>query len=380
MQTLQRLLDKITSHTNQVQGKLTLLERELALQNEGLRDALRTILKNLHGAALYLGLYLVLAMLAAATAYYGVQLLGKLLRRALRQSHSSHEAFIDRVIHLIEILLGSLLATMAFLLTLYAVSAWALLTLFIVIGIGIALSFRSMIPAFVIEIRTLLNLGTVRQNERLIFNGLPWRIAALDIQVILHNAALSGYLRVPLTQISRLSSRPFHDDEPWFPTHEGDYVLMQDGLFGRIAMQTTEMVQLNYSESIVTYPIDAFLNQRPQNISINGFTAISDIGLDYCHRNELESIETILRSELLTALATTAFGAFKKSLTVEFKAANSSSLDFRILVVFSGEASEFYLPIHRWLQKFGVDCANRHTWSIPFPQLTLHYADTATPR
>jgi hypothetical protein len=183
-------------------------------------------------------------------------------------------------------------------------------------------------------------------------------------------------MRMPLTQISKLSSRPSQLNEPWFPTDVNDYVLLLDGMFGRVEFQSPETVQINAGDAIVNYRTEHFLNQRPQNLTKRGFTVATDFGIDYRHQGEATTtIVDTLRYELEGAIQQTEFNQHRTAINVELKAASASSLDFRINASFKGEAADMYFRIQRWLQKFAIDCANKHGWEIPFPQMTVHYSD-----
>lgn len=375
---LQTLENKINEQQGEIDQKLAILQRQLEEQREQPSQLWLSIAEGARTFAVNIGLYLLLALSLSIAVYYSIRLLGKLIRKLIVERYNERLIFVERAVNLLMQTLSILLGVLVFLMVLYAVDAWVLLGLFLIIGLGVLLSFRGMVPTYVMELRTLLNLGSVRQNERLIFNNLPWRVASLDVYTLLHNPALNGFFRVPLTQISKLSSRPFQTDEPWFPCDSGDYVALLDGMFGRVVLQSPEVVQLNVGESIVSYRTEAFLNQRPQNLSRNGFTVGTDFGVDYRHQAEVTTtVVDTLRYDLEAELERADFGALRRSCGVELKAASASSLDFRLWITFDGKAAENYSGMQRWLQRFAVDCANRNGWEIPFQQITVHYADAA---
>ncbi|EEF24621.1 conserved hypothetical protein [Ricinus communis] len=222
-----------------------------------------------------------------------------------------------------------------------------------------------MLPNYLTEIRTVLNFGSVRQGERLVYNGLPWRIADLDFYTLLHNPALSGLVRVPLTQIAKLSSRPFHKDEPWFPTKVGDIVVMNDGVQGRIERQTPEIVQINAGESLINYRTEKFLDARPQNLS-HGFVATCVFGVDFQHqRDALTTVEKGFQDALKQSLPEQDFADTCAHFSAEYKGMSATALEFRLLAVFKGEAAENHGRIQRWLQRTGLECATKNGWEIP---------------
>lgn len=56
-----------------------------------------------------------------------------------------------------------------------------LMGLSILAAAGIALGLRQAIPRFITEARLLLNLGSIREDERVLYNGLPWQVVSLNM-------------------------------------------------------------------------------------------------------------------------------------------------------------------------------------------------------
>ena len=192
----------------------------------------------------------------------------------------------------------------------------------------------------------------------------------------LHNSALHGHLRVPLSEIVNSSSRPYHKDEPWFPTKVGDFVFLDDDTFGQVQRQSPDVVELALGGSIYSYPTRDFLSYKPRNISKDGFTIYEVFGFDYQHQQDITgNILDTYRKEIETALKASQFKAHNTFIIVEFDNASASSLDFKIIAGFTGDAAESYFAIKRFLQKTSVDIANQYGWGIPFQQITVHQAD-----
>ncbi|MFT3928905.1 MAG: hypothetical protein QM709_01305 [Spongiibacteraceae bacterium] len=375
LRSLKSLAANINERHADIDQKLNVLDRQLQELRERPSEFSAAFAAGVRSFAINVGLYLLLAAAVSLAIFLIVRLIGKLIGKAILDRYDERLIFVERGVHLLTQVLSAIFAVLSFLAVLYAVDAWVLFALFLIITLGLVLSLRSMVPTYVMEMRTLLNLGSLRQNERLILNGLPWRIVALDVYTLLHNPSLNAFMRMPLMQISKMSSRPSQPNEPWFPTEVGDYVLLLDGMFGRVEFQTPETVQVNFGEAMVHYRTEQFLNQRPQNLTKRGFTVGTDFGIDYQHRHEATStIVDTLRYELEGAIRDTEFGEHNLATNVETKIAGASSLDFRISATFNGNAAEMYFRIQRWLQKFAIDCANKHGWEIPFPQMTVHYS------
>jgi hypothetical protein len=268
-------------------------------------------------------------------------------------------------------------ATGALLLALYISGDWVLLGIALIFLFGIVWTAKQGLPLFWEQAKLLLNLSTVRENERVIYNGLPWKVASLNLYTKFHNPALKGgLLRLPLRELMGMQSRPFHKDEPWFPCQENDWVLLADGTFGQVAMQTPEIVQLILlGGSRKTYQTMEFLQQSPNNLSTN-FRLNVTFGIDYQHQAiSTQEIPDKLQKMLKEALIQKGYDDDLLNLKVEFNEAGASSLDLAILADFSGEVAKDHERLSRLLQRIAVDACNTYGWVIPFTQITLHTAD-----
>lgn len=370
---MQDLLNTARSRHTSAQQRLDLLNSDLKrLQEEG-NPIWNSLGNNTRTMAISMGLHFMAALAAAVIAYYVIFLLGMIPLSLLGRKHTRQFVFLERLINLIRRLLGILLAVFVFLMMLYGFSEWIILGLSVVLIAAVLMGLRNAVPQYLVEFRTLLNIGSIRQNERLNYAGIPWRINRLDVYTHLHNPLLDGHLRVSLTEICHLSSRPYHDDEPWFPTREGDVVILEDEVFGKVIRQTPDIVELEFGDSVFTYPTPLFLERRPRNISKNGFTVFETFGVDYSHQAAItETILPVYKQELTAALASSPYQQHNTYLEVEFDKANTSSLDFKVIASFTGEAAEDFYRIKRFIQKASVEAANKHGWVIPFQQITVH--------
>jgi hypothetical protein len=226
------------------------------------------------------------------------------------------------------------------------------------------------------EAKLMLNLGSVREGERLFYNGLPWRVETLGFHAMLVNPLLQGgTLRIPVRALVDHYSRVFDEHEPWFPGRVGDHVFLDDKTFGRILHQNPESVQLE-AGGVKTYPVAAFLAQNPRNITLQGYGLAVTFGIDYAHQQQATTeIRVRLERELTAALAQSAAAQFMTSFALEFKEAGTSSLDFIAMAGFTGAAAEHYFAFQRLLQRLVVDACNAHGLVIPFNQITVHMAE-----
>lgn len=261
------------------------------------------------------------------------------------------------------------------LLVLYSAGDWAVLGLVILGLLGLAWASKTALPLFFEQIRLLLNLGTVREGERVIYEGLPYRVARLSLGVLLVNPELKGGLRrLMLRDMTGLRSRTTRDGEVWFPTSEGDWVLRDDRP-AKVVEQTPERVLLQcLGGSSLSVPSTDFLADPGERLS-GGFRIARRFGIDYAHQAESTTeVPRRLRAHLLENLEGLVDKRLLKQLKVEFLEAGASSLDYALLADFEGEAAPRYKELSRALQRFAVDACNAEGWGIPFSQVTVHMA------
>jgi hypothetical protein len=287
--------------------------------------------------------------------------------------------FSVRLFHVVVTFFKVFGATLSALLVLYLFEDWVLLTLAIVFMMGLAWTSKSAIPRIWGEMLLLLNMGAVREGERLIYNGIPWLVQSLNFSARLVNPELAGgHLQLPLRDLFELRSRAFAPEEPWFPTRTGDWVLLDDQILGKVVLQTPEIVRLILlGGGRRTFPTPDFLTQSPVVLS-TGFRLAVLFGLDYQHQGRItREIPTMLASRLDEELKHEGYEKEIVNLKVEFAAAAASSLDLHVMADFSGAAAPHYHVLRRAIQRLCVEACNDYGWIIPFPQLTLHMAAAA---
>ena len=55
------------------------------------------------------------------------------------------------------------------------------------------------LPGYLEQVRLMLNLGPAKEKERMVMDGIPWKIDTLKFQCVLVNPALDGgVLRLPV--------------------------------------------------------------------------------------------------------------------------------------------------------------------------------------
>lgn len=275
--------------------------------------------------------------------------------------------------------LTTLVTFIAVLAVLYVREDLLLIALSLLLIFGAVLSFRQFLPRYIREARLLLNLGSVREDERVIYNGLPWQVMSLNLHTVLRNPALDGVIRLPLDTVSDLVSRPVKNNL-WFPSNRGDYVILPDGVLGQIKHQTPDLVEISIRGGMsMTYNTSDFYSINLINLSRDETFGVSvTFGLDYELQDiSLTEIPKALEAQVQSVLVEAGYEKQLKSLLVELSSANASSLDFIVFATLSSKVAKDYYRLQRLLQQSCVAVSNERGWTIPFPQLTVHQSPTA---
>jgi hypothetical protein len=376
-----RILDRLGELEARWNTTLTDIENQLAVTRYRLQDIQEEKKSLLESTQNVLRIFFKTRgrnFLLALFAFVFVLLLLRFLHRLIYKYSPLHDlerrTFYVRLGDVVYHLLTILGATCAGLITLYATGDWLLLSLTIVFLFGLAWTAKEGLHRFWQQVQLLLNLGTVRENERLVYAGVPWRVLALNLYVRMENPALSnGYIRLPLRELTEHHSRPYHPDEPWFPCHPGDWVRLSDGVWGKVKTQSPEMVQLALrGAGIKTLPTADFLALHPANLSA-GFRLRVLFGFDYAHQAIITTeIPEKLLAFLREGLHLRGYAETLHQLKVEVAAAGASSLDMLTLADFSGAAAERHRILTRLIQSLTIDACNEYGWIIPFTQVTVH--------
>jgi hypothetical protein len=260
---------------------------------------------------------------------------------------------------------------------LYFFNDWLLITL-IIMGIFFVLwTSRQWIPQFFDEIKLIVDLGTVREGQRLIWQGVPWLVKEIRLHATLVNDRLQGgEIILPLYQLIDMNSRPVVENEPWFPTRLNDWVLLGDDFYGKIEYQTMEQVVVNLKEggALKYYKTEDFLAQNPVNIS-DGFEYSIEFGLDYEIQDRIcDEIPVLFTTEIKRHLLLHFEGDDPNfyQLEVLLDNAGASSLNLVVEVYVHGRCAHLYEECRREIITTLVRICNEHNLGIPFNQLTVH--------
>lgn len=282
-------------------------------------------------------------------------------------------SFSSRLLTLIWTILTMVFSFAALLAAFNMVGDWFLLSLTLVFLVGVGWAGMKTLPGFIEQFRMMLNMGAVRENERVVYEGIPWKVNAISFRTELVNPLLDGgVLTLPTRMLVGLLSRIPGENEEWFPSKIDDWVLLNDGTFGKVDYQSPSFVQVvSPGGSQKVYPVLHYLELSPTVLS-TGFRKETTFRIGYSHQSlAVSEIPEIMRGHLESALAEK-LGDSLQHVDVLLNEAGESSLTFSVIVDCRGEAATHWPFVAKWVQTALVDLCNRQSWEIPFPQLRVH--------
>lgn len=269
-----------------------------------------------------------------------------------------------------------ILASLFGLLTLYILNDWLLVTVFLLINSMVIWSLKDKIPLFIEQFKLYINFGPVREKERVVWKGIPWRVRKLGLYCSLENPFLQGAdIRVHSSEMLKCQSRPCLKTEAWFPSRVGDWIELSDSTFGLVTNQNPEFVSIKLlGGAIKTIETVSFLALNPVNLS-KGYRVSVEFGLDYGIQASItNNIINIVKEHFLKVHEADFLGGNPKfkSINVEFESAGPSSLNIRVDIDVNGQFAGDKLHIQRDINKELVNICNANNLVIPFNQLTVH--------
>lgn len=320
------------------------------------------------------GLTLVIAVLAALSVWRGIRFLMRGYRRRLLDKSAPESRTRYRLAEYSVHALTFLLILVAVFVVFYERGDVLLLGLLILLIVGLALGIRQLLPQYVREARLLLNIGPMREAERVIYRDLPWRVESINMFTVLRNPELHGVLRIPLAEFHGFTSRPAGKDR-WFPTSRGDVVLFKESNTPfEVIDQNPDTVELKeLGGQIRSIPTTTFYNLTLTNLTRSGtFGVTGGFRIDYKLQDEAtHGVPRILRDAVREALAHSDLAEFVRDVLVETRQAGDSALTYWIFVTMDSRAAKSFMRIERLIQGACIEACTEQGWSIPFPHLSI---------
>lgn len=371
---IKELLPEWQNIENRVRNKQELAELELSQMQDKEVSLVQSSSESIRNFFRVRGLYLVMSLIA----FVCVVLIGRLLHRAvfrvLPGANLEKRPFHIRLLDLSLRVFIVFAAVFGLFFVLYQAEDWFLLSVAIIFFLGLSWTVRQAVPRLWHQGRLMLNVGSVREGERLQLHDVPWKVETIHIFCSLFNPVLGIRLRVPIENIVGMVSRPYSPEEPWFPCKKGDWVVVGDRPRTRVISLSHELVEtVERGGKRYLFKTADFLGQHPVNLSRN-FRLRVVFGVSYDLQAQVTTtIPNLLKTFIEQKLAEEGYAENCLNLLIEFKEAGSSSLDLVVLADFKGDLADIYARLERSIQRWCVDAATQNNWEIPFPQLTFHW-------
>ncbi len=347
--TLKALLPEYKGVESQIANKLDLIrmqleeiEREEASVIESTQDSMKHFFRTR-------GLSLTIAVLACLGVILILRIVGQNILKVMPGYKSKYRPFHIRLVELIFRVLTVVFTLLAVVIVFYIFEDWVLLSLCIILLMGLIWAAKNTLPQYVNQSRLMLNIGAVREGERIMYHGVPWLVRRINVYSVLENPTLGIKLRIPIGDLLDKTSRKPHRSEPWFPCRKDDWVILSDGTRGGVVHLSHETVDLVLrGGSRKTYLTSDFLSMNPLNLSKQ------------------------LQAHIQEQIEAEGYAKDMLNLKVEFAEAGACSLDMVVIADFKGEMAPLYNRLKRAIQRWCVDAATIHNWEIPFPQMVIH--------
>ena len=370
---LGELLPAWQNMAKRIEGKLNLAQQELAKLEANDVSFVQSSSNSIRNFFRERGWYLLMAFAAFIGILIAFRLLARLLSSILPGARKEQRPVHVRFIEIFLQISSVISALCGFILVLYIGEDWFLLSGTIIFVFGLAWTVRQALPKMWQQVRLMLNMGSIREGERVIYQDVPFRVDSINVFCKLHNPALGVHLRIPIESMIGLISRPYDPKEPWFPCQVGDWVAIDGKPNAKVVSLSHELVEVvELGGRKIVYTTANFLGASPANLSTNFFIRVA-FGLSYALQNEitttvLEKLEAYIQQKFEdNGLAEGCL-----SLSVDFLQAGASSLDVVIFANMEGEHAPSIGKIERSISRWCVECCNQNNWEIPFPQLTVH--------
>lgn len=321
------------------------------------------------------GLYLARAAGVVVLILLLSRLLRRFMERHIKGYQKEHRSFQIRLLDLTHRILTGLLVIVGPMIVFYLAEDWLLFSLGIIVLLVISLTLRHALPRYWQLAQLFLNVGTVREGERVEIDGLPWLVQKINFYTLLQNPTAKLTRRVKIDDLVDMRSRSTQEHEAWFPCRPGDWLLFDDSSLGKVISISEELTELVLRGGAhKTYTTAAFLDEAPVCLSQN-FRIRETIGVSYSLQAEaVSTMSGVLHEHVSKRIEEEGYGNYLMNLAVEFEYANASSLDFAVIADYNGELAHAHNRLRRAMQRWCVEACTEQGWEIPFTQVTLHQA------
>jgi hypothetical protein len=303
-----------------------------------------------------------------------ISLLSRLLQRLINRMSPLHKSqkhiFGANLIDLGVRIFTSITILGAVMYVLLLLNDWILLGFLFILIIGIIWSAKDNVVTYGKELQLLLNAGSIRQNERIVYKGVPYNVEKIGLFGYLNNPLLTGgRIRLPMKELLGMNSRPQGENEYLFPTLKGDWIKI-GGSLRQIQDQTPEYVTIiSKSGSPRIFSTTSFLGQNFINLSRSRFDAAFILNIESKHYNSLLNggIE-LIKSRIKEFVDANAYekGDQISAPYVALWDITSSSLKVLVHLTVPPELASSFKGINALIKRATAEVAEEQGWWSPF--------------
>jgi len=303
-----------------------------------------------------------------------ISLLSRSLQRFINKVSPLHKSkkhiFGANLIDLGLRLLTSILILGAAMYVLLLLNDWVLLGFLFIFILGIIWSAKDNLVTYGKELQLLLNAGSIRQNERVIYKGIPYYVEKIGIFSYLNNPLLTGgRIRLPMKELLGMNSRLYDETESLFPTSKGDWIRI-DGSLRQIQDQTPEYVTIiSKAGSPRTFSTTSFLTQNFINLSKARFDVAFLLNIESKHYNSVRDGGTELiklRIEKFIDANGYENGDLISTPYVAIWTIASSSFGVLVHITVPPELASSFKGINALIKQATAEVAQEQDWWSPF--------------
>jgi hypothetical protein len=347
-------LDEVTSRTAAVQHQLG----ELKITGVSFWKDLGLQVKHF---VFIRGTNILLALLVFMVIFFGLRTAYAYFMKVIAVRKYQRLSFMLRVLDVAHEGGALLLGLSAALLVLYARGDWLLGGLSLLALGGLLMTAKTGIARHLEQLQFLLNLGQVREGERVIIAGVPWRVGTIYMFTQLTNPAMPGAsLRLPLQTLAAMTSRPSKLGEAWFPCEIGSWILVNGSTLAQVTDITPEHVVISYQGGLKRWiPMATFITMDTASLS-GGFSR--SITLDYHVSDEsmkavdvVKHLKTVIRECLFRSIRSEEL----RDLKVELQNSQGATHVYEVTALFTAALAPQYQSLQALLQHAAAEASNR---------------------
>lgn len=305
------------------------------------------------------GTNIILALLVFLAVFFGLRTAYSYLVKVIPVRRVKLLSFPLRIMDVAHGGVSMVAGIAAALLLLYARGDWLLGGISLLALGGLLVSAKAGIAKHLNQLQFLLNLGPVREGERVVINGVPWRVGPIRMFTQLTNRVIGGAgLRLPLEALGALTSRADSADEPWFPCVANAWIVLNGSSLAQVTSISPDRVELTFpGGSRRSMPVAAFLAADVMDLSA-GFNRTATVAIHTSHQPRISEIAEQLKNEVLKSMPEGEL----RAITVELDSVSGLSLNLLITATFSGAQAPHYQSLARALQRAALDSSTRNGW------------------